>query len=114
MRLRAGEASRSEMAFAADRMEGKVKPRRRRSNQPSRIENELIAQFVFYLQAIRPAWQKRKVVGKIADMIGVEWRHVYNVLQKARSRTSQILRTDRTRCRDAYKASPRARRKANA
>jgi hypothetical protein len=64
------------MAFAADLIKGKIKPKRRRSNQPSRIENELIAQFVFYLQAIHPAWQKRKVIEKIAEMIGVEWRHV--------------------------------------
>jgi hypothetical protein len=81
MRLRAGEASRAEMAFAADLIERKVKPRRRRSSQPSRIENELIAEFVYYLQGIHPDWQRKKVISKIAEMFGVQQRHVYNVLE---------------------------------
>ena len=83
-RLRAGDVSRAEMAFVADLIEGKVKPRRRRSNQPSRIENELIARFVFELQAIHPDWPRKKVVGEIAKMFGLKGkydRHVYNVLQ---------------------------------
>jgi hypothetical protein len=83
-RLRAGEVSRAEMAFAADLIDGKVKPRRRRSNQPSRIENELIAEFVFHLQAIRPDLSRKEVIGKIAAMFGLKGkydRHVYNVLQ---------------------------------
>jgi hypothetical protein len=80
-RLRAGEVSRAEMAFAADLIEGKVKPKRRKLNQPSRIENELIVQFLFYLQGIHPDWQRKKVTSKIAEMFGVQQRHVYNVLQ---------------------------------
>jgi hypothetical protein len=83
-RLRAGDVSRAEMAFVADLIEGKVKPRRRRSNQPSRIENELIAKFIFHLQGIHPDWPRKKVIGEIAKMFGLKGkydRHVYNVLQ---------------------------------
>jgi hypothetical protein len=80
-RLRAGEASRAEMAFVADLIEGKVKPKRRKPNQPSRIENELIVQFVYYLQGIHPDWQRKKVISKIAEMFDVQQRHIYNVLQ---------------------------------
>lgn len=79
----------------ADLIEGKAKPRRRRSNQPSHIENELIGEFVFYLQGIYPEWQRKKVIGKIAEIFGVQHRHVYNVLQrldpKDRERIGAIL-----------------------
>ena len=79
-RLRAGIASRAEMAFAADLIEGKIKPRRLRDRQPTRRTNDEIAQAVLFLEAIYPDWQQKKIIPRVAKGFGVSERHVYNVV----------------------------------
>jgi len=73
-RLREGVASREEMAFAADLIEGKVKSRRPRPGQPMRSTNDQIAQAVFQFRATHKDWQQKKIKAKVADMFGVKVR----------------------------------------
>ena len=82
--LREGIVSREEMAFAADLIEGKVKPRRPGPGQPTRSTNDQIAQAYFQFRVAYPGWQKKKIVGKIVELFGLKGkhgRHVYNVLK---------------------------------
>lgn len=80
-RLRKGLASREEMAFAADLIEGKVKSRRPRRGQPMRSTNDQIAQAVFQLRTVHKNWQQKKIIGEVADRFGLKARHVYDVLK---------------------------------
>jgi hypothetical protein len=79
--LRAGEASVDEMAFVADLIEGKIKSRRPRPGQPTRLLNDGIVQMLFQYQEQYPKWPKKKMAGEVADMAGVKERHVYNLLR---------------------------------
>jgi hypothetical protein len=83
-RLRNGFASREEMAFAAGLIEGKVKRRRPRLGQPTRLMNDDIAQAFCQFRAAYPDWPTKKIVGEIVDIFrlkGKYGRHVYNVLK---------------------------------
>jgi hypothetical protein len=83
-KLREGIASREEMAFAADLIEGKVKSRRPRRGQPTRFTNEQIAQAFFQFRVAYPDWPKKKIVGRVVNIFGLKGeygRHVYNVLK---------------------------------
>jgi hypothetical protein len=80
-RLRKGLASREEMAFAADLIDRKVKPRRPGRGQPTRFTNDQIAQFVFQFRVAYPDWPKKKIIGEAVDAFGVKKSHVYNVLK---------------------------------
>jgi hypothetical protein len=98
-KLREGIASREEMTFAANLIEGKVKTRRPRLGQPTRLMNEQIAQAFFQFRVAYPGWQKKKIVGKIVEQFGLKGkhgRHVYAVLKaldsESRKRHEQIAR----------------------
>jgi transposase len=83
-RLRKGLASPDEMAFVADLIERKVNPRQRRLGQPTRLTNDEIVQAVFQLQVMYsgfPAWPEERIKREVADMFGVKYRHVYDVLK---------------------------------
>jgi hypothetical protein len=81
-RLRRGDASKAEMALAADLIEGKKKPRRPRSSREQRL---IIAEHVAWVRKLHPTWQRKKIIS-----VAVEWlkrshqhiseRHVYNAL----------------------------------
>jgi hypothetical protein len=81
-RLRRGDASKAEMALAADLIEGKKKPRRPRSSREQRL---IIAEHVAWLKKLYPTWQRKKIIS-----VAVEWlkrnhryiseRHVYKAL----------------------------------
>lgn len=83
-RLRRGDASKAEMALAADLIEGKKKPRRPRSSREERL---IIAEHVAWLKKLYPTWQRKKIIS-----VAVEWlkrdhrhiseRHVYNALDE--------------------------------
>ena len=83
-RLRKGSASPEEIEFAADLIEGKVKPRRLRRGQPSLRKNDGIAQVYFQLRALHPKWREKQIIGKVVDIFslkGKHGRHVYAVLK---------------------------------
>jgi hypothetical protein len=80
-RLRAGLASREEMAFAADLLEGKVKVYRRRPRQPTRRTNDEIGQAVLFMSEIYPNRSKTKsIIPDVAKAFGVSEKHVFNSL----------------------------------
>jgi hypothetical protein len=85
-RLRKGLASFEEMAIAADLIEGKIKPRRPRPGQPSRLRNDEIVLAYFLYRFGHPDWSEKQIKGEVADMFDVSWRHVYNVLDAHGSR----------------------------
>lgn len=95
-RLRKGLASRKELAFVADLLEEKAASRRPRRGQPRRFTNEQIATAVFQFREAYPGWQEKKIKGEVADLFGVKYRHVYNVLKaldpKRRKRHKQSAR----------------------
>jgi transposase len=62
-------------------IEGKVASRRPKRGKPGRFTNEQIARAVFQFQAAYPSWQQKKIKGHVADLFGVKYRHVYNVLK---------------------------------
>jgi hypothetical protein len=80
-RLRQGLASREEMAFAANLIEGKIKSRHPRRGQPTRLTNDQIAQAFFQFKEAYPDLPRKKIVGKVVDMFGLSGRHVYNVVK---------------------------------
>jgi hypothetical protein len=83
--LRERRASPEEMEFAADLIEGKVKPRRPRRGQPSLVTNDEIAQAYFHLRARHPDWRQKQIIGKVAAIFGLKAkydRHIYNVLER--------------------------------
>jgi hypothetical protein len=63
--LRERRASPEEMEFAADLIEGKVKPRRPRRGQPSLVTNDEIAQAYFHLRARHPDWRQKQIIGNV-------------------------------------------------
>jgi hypothetical protein len=84
-RLRKRRASPEEMEFAADLIERKVKPRRPRRGQPSLLTNDEIAQAYFHLRARHPDWRRKRIIGTVAAIFGLQAkydRHVYNVLER--------------------------------
>jgi hypothetical protein len=89
-RLRKGLMSRDEMAIVADFLEGKIKPRRPRSGQPSRLQNDEMVLLYFHLRVRYPELSAKKIVGKIADWYGVSGRHVYNVLKELDSESRKF------------------------
>ena len=66
-RLRKGDASKAEMALAADLIEGIIKPRRPRSSREDRFE---IAKWVAQFEKSKPTWQRKKVISVVADFLG--------------------------------------------
>ena len=80
-RLSKGDASKAEMALAADLIEGIIKPRRPRSSREDRFE---IAKWVAQFEKSKPTWQRKKVISVVADFLGrdqpISERHVYNAL----------------------------------
>jgi hypothetical protein len=83
-RLRKHRASPEEVEFAADLIEGKLKPRRPRRGQPSLLTNDEIAQAYFHLRARHPDWRQKRIIGTVAAIFGLKAkydRHVYNSIQ---------------------------------
>jgi hypothetical protein len=83
-RLRQDLPPRKALLFAADLIEGKVKSRRPRRGQLTRVTNDKIAQAFFQFQRAYPGWKKKQIVGKIVDLFGLKGksgRHVYKVLK---------------------------------
>lgn len=83
-RLRQGDASKAEMALAADLIEGVIKPRRPRSSREDRLE---IANWVFQFEKWYPKWQRKKVISKTAEFLKEHYghiseRHIYNALNE--------------------------------
>jgi len=80
-RLRAGVASNAEQAVAADLIEGKVKPRRPRSERERRLE---VAQTVSVMKRAFPKARPKAIMTEVINAFGgvkeISERHIYDVL----------------------------------
>jgi hypothetical protein len=65
-RLRQGDATKAEMALAADLIEAKIKPRRPRSSREQRL---IIAEHVAWVKKIKPTWQRRRIIESTVDYL---------------------------------------------
>jgi hypothetical protein len=85
-RLRVGAASSGERAFAADVIEGKVRPYYHRKGKPTRRQDRAILRRVFAYQLLHSKgskdwWPEKKIKDVVAALYGVKPRYVYNLLE---------------------------------
>jgi len=81
-RLRQGDASKAEMALAANLIEAIIKPRRPRSSREERL---IIAEHVRWIERLRPTFPRKKVIRLTVEHFKdrgqrISARHVYNAL----------------------------------
>jgi hypothetical protein len=103
-RLRRGEASKEEMALAADLIEKKIKPRRARSR---RVERLAIADSVGLLKREYPEWQHKRIISEVIKILKpsiqhISERHVYNALEEFDGKIAQIRRMTMSKSTLAY------------